>query len=63
MRMRHPLWAPDDPTTRGSGQEPTASPEENRRPERQAAKTPPVTEPSSQRTSGPGPNDLTRGLP
>lgn len=66
MRTPHTRWAPDDLNSSG-GAEPNVSPEKSTRADRERPtvkdKTPPVTETSGQRISGPGPNDLTRGLP
>ncbi|MNY03721.1 hypothetical protein D3C86_1363550 [compost metagenome] len=67
MRMHALCWAPDD---RNGGNSESFTSEESKRPdlEKPVTKsdltpTPPDTEKGGQRISGPGPNDLTRGLP
>lgn len=72
MRMHDPLWAPDD-RSRGGGAESFGTREEGApadvaKPVTEESglaptESPPDTEKGGQRISGPGPNDLTRGLP
>lgn len=73
MRTNDHLRAPDDRSARGRGgtsesKEATFSSEESAKPERKKSgltppETPRDTKTGDQRISGPGPNDLTRGLP
>ena len=69
MRMHVTLWASDDRASRGQR---SGTPQEGTRadrptpvtePGRTPTETPADTETGGQRISGPGPNDLTRGLP
>lgn len=74
MRMHATRWAPDDRNSpgQGGGEEPFAPPQESLRAGRGKTEAPPDPTPTEapsdtatrgQRVSGPGPNDLTRGLP
>lgn len=72
MRMRDFRWAPDDRANRGQRGTPGGTPEagaraDRRKPEAESgqhpAEPPPDTEKGGERISGPGANDLTRGLP
>lgn len=74
MRMHDPLWAPDDRTRGGTsgGAESSIPPGESSqadlaKPVAESGptptETPPETEMGGQHISGPGPHDLTRGLP
>lgn len=74
MRMNDHLRAPDDRSNRGHGgatsdtTEPVFTSKESTRSDLKKTgptqtKTPSHTKTGSQRISGPGPNDLTRGLP
>lgn len=64
MGMHGQFWAPDDRTSRGT--EPTVTPEKSTRGDlKKPGAEPPAEAPQegSRSISGPGPNDLTRGLP